>query len=81
MAGELIGWSSLGDQLWRVENLPPPIDWLRDNGDLLFTVGGDQPALYRVDRSGALTHLAALSGRLAASAIIFSSTLRPRCIV
>ena len=64
---DLIGWSSLGDQLWRVEHLPPPIDWLRDNGDLLLTVGGDQPALYRLDRSGALTHLAAPSGRLAAS--------------
>ena len=50
---------------WRI--CAPPIDWLRDNGDLLFTVGGDQPALYRVDRSGALTHIAALSGRLAAS--------------
>jgi hypothetical protein len=64
---QLIGWSSLGDQLWRVENLPPPIDWLRANGDLLLTAGGDQPALYRLDRSGALTHLAALSGRLAVS--------------
>ena len=36
---DLIGLSANGDQLWRIENLPPPIDWLRDNGDLLFTVG------------------------------------------
>jgi outer membrane protein assembly factor BamB len=64
---DLIGWSSLGDQLWQVDNLPPPLDWLRDNGDLLFTVGGDQPALYRLARSGSLTPLAALSGRLAAA--------------
>ena len=32
--------------------VPPPIDWLNDHGDLLFTVGGDQPALYRLDQAG-----------------------------
>jgi hypothetical protein len=64
---DLIALSPAGDQLWRIENLPPPIDWLRDDGDLLFTVGGDQPALWRLDRSGTLTHIAWLSGRLAAS--------------
>ncbi len=64
---DLIGLSVLGDQLWRVENLPPPIDWLHDGGDLLFTTGGDQPALYRLERSGQLNLVAALGGRLASS--------------
>jgi murein DD-endopeptidase MepM/ murein hydrolase activator NlpD len=63
---DLIALSPTGDQLWRV-HIAPPIDWLRDNGDLLFTVGGDQPALYRLDRSGQVNLIAALSGRLAAS--------------
>jgi murein DD-endopeptidase MepM/ murein hydrolase activator NlpD len=63
----LIGLSANGDQLWRVENLPPPIDWLPDNGDLLLTVGGDQPALYRLDRSGQLSLIASFGGQLAAS--------------
>jgi outer membrane protein assembly factor BamB len=65
---DLIGLSATGDPLWRHENLPSPIDWLNDNGDLLFTVGGDQPALYRLDRSGQLQPIASLAGRLAASA-------------
>jgi outer membrane protein assembly factor BamB len=65
---DLIGFSLSGDRLWRHENLPLPIDWLSDQGDQLFTVGGDQPALYRLDRSGQLQHTAALAGRLAASA-------------
>ena len=34
---------------------------------LLFTTGGDRPALYRLDRSGQLNVIAALGGRLAAS--------------
>lgn len=65
---DLIGLSSNGDRLWRLENLPPPIDWLPDKDDLLFAVGGDQPALYRLDRSGQLNLIASLGGRLAASA-------------
>ena len=64
---DLIGMSALGNQLWRVENLPPPIDWLHDSGDLLFTTGGDRPASYRLDRSGQLNLIAALGGQLAAS--------------
>ena len=64
---DLIGLSATGDRRWRIENLPPPIDWLSDNGELLFTVGGDQPALYRLDRSGQLEQMASLAGRLAAS--------------
>jgi murein DD-endopeptidase MepM/ murein hydrolase activator NlpD len=63
----LLGLSATGDQLWRVENIPPPIDWLSDGDDLLFTVGGDQPALYRLTRSGQLSLITALGGRLAAS--------------
>lgn len=65
---DLIGLSANGDQLWRSENLPAPIDWINDQGELLLTVGGDQPALYRLDRSGHLNQIAALAGRLAASA-------------
>ena len=64
---DLIGLSPPGDRLWRIENLPPPIDWLHDNGDLLFTIDGDQPAVYRLDRSGQLKQIAPLAGRLAAS--------------
>jgi murein DD-endopeptidase MepM/ murein hydrolase activator NlpD len=64
---DLIGLSPVGDPLWRIENLPAPIDWLPDNGDLLFTVGGDQPAVYRLDRSGQLSLITSLGGRLAAS--------------
>jgi murein DD-endopeptidase MepM/ murein hydrolase activator NlpD len=64
---DLIGVSPVGAHLWRSENLPPPIDWLPDNDDLLFTVGGDQPALYRLARSGQLSLVAPLGGRLAAS--------------
>lgn len=64
---DLIGLSANGDQVWRSENLPPPIDWLYDKDDLLFTVSGDQPALYRLDRSGQLQLIASLAGRLAAS--------------
>jgi murein DD-endopeptidase MepM/ murein hydrolase activator NlpD len=65
---DLSGLSAGGDQLWRHENLPPPIDWLAAGGDLLFTVGGDQPGLYRLARSGQLELSAPLAGRLAASA-------------
>jgi hypothetical protein len=65
---DLIGLSSNGDRLWRSENLPPPIDWLHDESDLLLTVSDEQPALYRLDRSGQLSLIAALAGRLAASA-------------
>jgi murein DD-endopeptidase MepM/ murein hydrolase activator NlpD len=65
---DLIGFSGNGDQLWRIENLPPPIDWLSDNGDLVFTVDGDQPAVYRLDRSRQVDLIAALTGRLAATA-------------
>jgi murein DD-endopeptidase MepM/ murein hydrolase activator NlpD len=64
---DLIGVSPVGDRLWRIDNLPPPIDWLPDNGDLLFTSSGDQPALYRLTRSGELTLLASLGGQLAAA--------------
>lgn len=64
---DLIGLSAKGDRLWRLEHLPPPIDWLSNNGDLLFTVGGDRPALYRLDRSGQARLIASLAGRLAAS--------------
>jgi murein DD-endopeptidase MepM/ murein hydrolase activator NlpD len=62
---DLIGLSAAGDQLWRVENVPSPIDWLVDHGDLLFTVGGDHPALYRLTPSGQLNQIAALGGQLA----------------
>ena len=64
---DLVGFSPSGNPLWRVENLPPPTDWLADNGDLLLTVGGDQPALYRLNRSGQLNLIASLGGQLAAS--------------
>ncbi len=65
---DLIGLSSTGQQLWRIENLPPPIDWLPDDGDLLFTTGGELPGLYRLDRAGHVNLIAALGGQLAASA-------------
>jgi outer membrane protein assembly factor BamB len=64
---DLLGLSPAGDRLWRVENLPPPIEWLPDSSDLLFTTSGDQPALYRLGRSGQMDLIAALSGQLAAS--------------
>ncbi len=64
---DLIGFSPSGNPLWRIENLLPPIDWLADNGDLLLTVGGDQPALYRLSRSGQLKLIASLGGQLARS--------------
>jgi murein DD-endopeptidase MepM/ murein hydrolase activator NlpD len=64
----LIGLAANGNQLWRIENLPPPIDWLSVDGDLLFTVGGDQPAVYRLDRSGQVDLIASLTGQLAATA-------------
>jgi outer membrane protein assembly factor BamB len=64
---DLVGLSALGDPLWRLKDLPPPIDWLRDDSALLFTTGGDQPALYRLDRTGQLDLIAGLGGRLAAS--------------
>ena len=54
--------------MWQIENIPTPIDWLDDDGQLLFTVGGDQPALYRLDHAGVITPVAALGGQLAASA-------------
>jgi outer membrane protein assembly factor BamB len=65
---DLISLAANGDQLWRIENLPSPIDWLSDDGDLVFTVDGDQPAVYRLDRSGRVNLIAALTGRLAATA-------------
>jgi hypothetical protein len=65
---DLIGLSATGHQLWRFENLSPPIDWLPDNGDLLFATGGDRPALYRLDGAGHVNLIAVLSGQLAASA-------------
>jgi murein DD-endopeptidase MepM/ murein hydrolase activator NlpD len=64
----LTGYSSSGARLWQIDNIPAPIDWLTANRQLLFTVGGDQPALYRLDHTGAITPIAALGGRLAASA-------------
>jgi murein DD-endopeptidase MepM/ murein hydrolase activator NlpD len=64
----LNGYSSEGERVWQIENIPTPIDWLDDDGQLLFTVGGDQPALYRLDQAGVITPVAALGGQLAASA-------------
>jgi outer membrane protein assembly factor BamB len=63
----LIALSPGGDQQWSIENLPPPIDWLPEHGDVLFTIGGDQPALYRLNRSGQMNLIASLGGWLAAS--------------
>jgi murein DD-endopeptidase MepM/ murein hydrolase activator NlpD len=65
---DLIGLSAAGAALWRSANLPAPSAWLDDHGDLLFTAGGHQPALYRLDRSGQLVRSAPLGGQLAASA-------------
>jgi murein DD-endopeptidase MepM/ murein hydrolase activator NlpD len=78
----LSGYSAAGDRAWQIENIPAPIDWLNgesalDNGQLLFTVGGDQPALYRLAASGQITQVAALGGQLASSAdhlFIYSPT-------
>ena len=64
---DLFGLSPAGHPLWRIASLPPPIDSLIDNGDLVFDVGGDQPAVYRLNRSGQLNLLASLSGQLAMS--------------
>ena len=64
---DLTGLSSAGERLWRFDNVPPPTAWLTDGGDLLFTTGGDQPALYRLDGSAQLNLIAALGGQLAAS--------------
>ena len=64
----LNGYSAAGERVWQIENIPAPIDWLDDNGQLLFTVGGDQPALYRLDHAGVITPVAALGGQLAAAA-------------
>ncbi len=64
----LSGYAADGKRVWQIENIPTPIDWLNHDGQLLFTVGGDQPALYRLDRSGVITPVAALGGQLAASA-------------
>lgn len=63
---ELIALSATGNRLWSLKNLAPPIDWLLDHGDLLLTVGGDRPALYRLTRTGEITLIAPLTGRLAA---------------
>jgi outer membrane protein assembly factor BamB len=64
---DLIGVSTVGDQLWRIENVPVPIDWITDHADLILAVGGDLPAVYRLDPAGQLTHIAPLGGQLAAS--------------
>jgi murein DD-endopeptidase MepM/ murein hydrolase activator NlpD len=64
----LAGYSSDGARLWQSENIPAPTDWLEADGQLLFTVGGDQPALYRIDAAGVITPVAALGGQLAAMA-------------
>lgn len=63
----LNGYSAAGERAWQIENIPAPIDWLNDNGQLFFTTSGDQPALYRLDRAGVITPVVALGGRLAAS--------------
>jgi murein DD-endopeptidase MepM/ murein hydrolase activator NlpD len=63
----LSGYSVKGDRAWQIETIAAPIDWLADHGQLLFTAGGDQPALYRLDQSGVITPVVALSGLLAAS--------------
>ena len=73
----LNGYSAAGDHTWQIENIPAPIDWLTQNDQLLFTVGGDQPALYRLDPSGVITPVAPLSGQLAAAAdqlFVYGST-------
>lgn len=69
----LDGYSAAGVRAWQIENIPAPIDWLDSesalaDGQLLFTVGGDQPALYRLAASGQMTQVAALGGQLASSA-------------
>jgi murein DD-endopeptidase MepM/ murein hydrolase activator NlpD len=64
----LSGYAADGKRVWQIENIPTPIDWLNHDGQLLFTVGGDQPAFYRLDRSGVITPVAGLGGQLAASA-------------
>jgi hypothetical protein len=65
---DLIAFSPEGTQAWRLADVTPPVDWLREQDDLLFTTGGDQPALYRLDSAGQVSLIASLGGRLAASA-------------
>jgi outer membrane protein assembly factor BamB len=64
----LKGYAVDGKRAWQIENIPAPIDWLDHDGQLLFTVGGDQPTLYRLDQSGVITPVAPLGGQLAAAA-------------
>jgi outer membrane protein assembly factor BamB len=64
----LTGYSSDGARVWQIENVSAPIDWLDDDGQLLFTVGGDQSALYRLDSTGVIIPVAALGGQLVAAA-------------
>jgi outer membrane protein assembly factor BamB len=73
----LTNYSASGDRTWQIDNIAAPIDWLDDHGQLLFTVGGDRPALYRLDHTGQITQVAALSGQLAASSdhlFVYDST-------
>lgn len=60
----LVGLSPQGHPLWRFENLPPPIDWVRDGENLIFSTGDKRPAVYRLTPAGQITLITPLTGRL-----------------
>jgi murein DD-endopeptidase MepM/ murein hydrolase activator NlpD len=61
---KLIGFSATGDRLWQIEQIIAPSDWLVQADRILFS---DQSATYSLDRSGRVTKLAEIGGRLAYS--------------
>ncbi len=70
-------YSPAGERVWQIDNIAVPFEWLTDHGELLFTTSGDQPTLYRLNAGGQVTTVAALGGRLAASAdqlFVYDST-------
>lgn len=63
----LSGFAPTGERLWQIADIAVPLAGLIMGDQLVFTLNDPAPALYRLDRAGALQKIADVSGQLAAS--------------
>lgn len=63
--GRLVGLAADAQWMWETDRVGEIADWLIDGDRLIISTKGDAAATYALERSGALTRLAAAGGRLA----------------
>ena len=73
----LIGLSLTGKQLWQIDLIDPPADWIDSADRLIFSTASDAPAIDSLDASGQLSVVAYTGGQLAVSGdqvFVYNST-------